>query len=56
MVCLATFSAFMSPINEMLHRDVMHHNPVEIGFVMGFPLGWSGIYLASMPVGNAATE
>ena len=29
----------------------MHHNPVENEFVMGFPLGWSGIYLASMLLG-----
>jgi hypothetical protein len=56
MVCLATFSAFMSPINKMLHRDLMHHNPVENEFVMGFYLGWSGIYLARTPAGRASKE
>jgi membrane protein len=55
MVCRATFFAFMSPINKMLHRDLTHHNPVENEPVMGFPLGWCGIYLARTPAGSAST-
>jgi hypothetical protein len=55
MVCLATFFAFISPINKMLHRDLMHQNPVENELVMGFPLGWRSIYLARTPAEHVST-
>jgi hypothetical protein len=29
MAGLARFFAFISPINKMLHRDLMHQKPVE---------------------------
>jgi hypothetical protein len=34
----------------------MHHNPVENEFVMGFPLGWGGIYLARTSARSASTS
>jgi hypothetical protein len=50
MVCLATFFAFISPINWMLEGDLMHHKPVENGMLMATSKGLRCIYLARTPV------